>query len=69
MKVIQVSGKRKRAVARAYLREGKGQIRFNTLTLEGVSPELAKMMILEPVMLAGDLAKNVDIDVRVHGGG
>ncbi len=69
MKVLQVSGKRKRAVARARLKDGKGVIRLNTLALDGVSPELVKLMIMEPVMLAGDLAKNVDIDVRVHGGG
>lgn len=69
MKVVQVSGKRKRAVARARLKEGKGVIRLNTQVLEGVNPELAKLLILEPVMLAGDLAKNVDIDIRVHGGG
>lgn len=69
MKVVQVSGKRKRAVARARLKEGKGIIRLNTLALSGVTPDLAKLMIMEPVMLAGDFAKNVDIDISVHGGG
>lgn len=69
MKVVQVSGKRKRAVARARLREGKGVVRMNLLTLDGVTPELAKLMIMEPLVLAGDLAKGVDIDVRVQGGG
>ncbi|HIH15453.1 MAG TPA: 30S ribosomal protein S9 [Nanoarchaeota archaeon] len=69
MKVVQVSGKRKRAVARARLKEGKGIIRFNALQLDGVSPELARLMIMEPLILAGDLAKSVDIDVRVQGGG
>ncbi len=69
MKIVQVSGKRKRAVARARLKEGKGIIRVNSLTLEGFTPELAKLMIMEPIMLAGDLAKGVDIDVRVQGGG
>ncbi|KHO52188.1 MAG: small subunit ribosomal protein S9 [archaeon GW2011_AR17] len=68
MKVVQVSGKRKRAVARARLKEGKGIIRFNALQLDGVSPELARLMIMEPLILAGDLAKSVDIDVRVQGG-
>ncbi|MDP3728537.1 MAG: 30S ribosomal protein S9 [bacterium] len=69
MKIIQVSGKRKRAVARARLKEGKGVIRLNSLNLDGMTPELAKLMIMEPIILAGDLAKGVDIDVRVQGGG
>ena len=69
MKVVQVSGKRKRAIARARLREGKGVIRFNSLALEGVSPQLAKLMIMEPLVLAGDVAKHVDIDIHVQGGG
>ena len=69
MKVVQVSGKRKRAVARARLKEGKGVVRLNSLVLEGVTPHLAKLMIMEPLVLAGDAAKGVDIDIHVQGGG
>ncbi|MSR86220.1 30S ribosomal protein S9 [Candidatus Woesearchaeota archaeon] len=69
MKVVQVSGKRKRAVARARLKEGKGVVRINALTLEGVTPQLAKLMIMEPLVLAGDLSKSVDIEIHVQGGG
>ena len=69
MKVVQVSGKRKRAVARARLKEGKGVVRVNALTLEGFTPQLAKLMIMEPLVLAGDVAKGVDIDIIVQGGG
>ncbi len=69
MKVVQVSGKRKRAVARARLKEGKGVVRVNALTLEGVTPQLAKLMIMEPLVLAGDLCKSVDIEIHVQGGG
>ncbi len=69
MKVIQVSGKRKRAVARARLKEGKGIVRLNSLNLEGFTPQLAKLLIMEPILLAGDLAKNVDIDIQIQGGG
>ncbi|HLD15227.1 MAG TPA: 30S ribosomal protein S9 [Candidatus Nanoarchaeia archaeon] len=68
-KIIQTSGKRKRAVARATLREGKGIIRINSLKLEAYSPEIAKMMIQEPLMLAAELSKKVDIRVDVFGGG
>src|SRR3989338_11296903 len=69
MKVVQVSGKRKRAVARARLKEGKGVVRVNALALEGFTPQLAKLMIMEPLVLAGDLSKSVDIEIHVQGGG
>ena len=69
MKVVQVSGKRKRAVARARLKEGKGVVRLNSLVLESVTPQLAKLMIMEPIVLAGDAAKNIDIEIHVQGGG
>lgn len=69
MKAVNVSGKRKRAVARASLKQGKGNIRINSLSLESYTPELAKMMIMEPLILAGDSIKNVDIDITVFGGG
>jgi len=69
MKVANVSGKRKRAIARASVKEGKGVVRINSLVLESYSPQLAKMMVKEPLILADDLAKNVDIDITVRGGG
>lgn len=69
MKVVHVSGKRKRAIARATLREGKGVIRINSQLLGVYSTPLARMKIQEPLILAGDLANKVNIDVRVNGGG
>lgn len=69
MKLVHVSGKRKRAVARARLKEGKGSIRINSLALASYTPSLARLMIEEPLLLAGDLAKGVDIEVHVQGGG
>lgn len=69
MKTVNVSGKRKRAVARASLKDGKGVIRINSLTLDSYTPEMAKMMIMESLILAGDAAKNVDIEIDVYGGG
>ena len=69
MKVVHVSGKRKRAIARATVREGKGIVRVNTKLLSVFNPPLARMRIQEPLILAGDLANKVDIDVVVRGGG
>ncbi len=69
MKIIQTSGKRKTAVARATLKEGTGRIRINKNALEIIEPEMAKMKLMEPIMLAEDVASKVDIDVNVEGGG
>jgi small subunit ribosomal protein S9 len=67
--MIQTSGKRKTAVARATVKEGKGRVRINKKPLEIIEPELAKMKIMEPIILAGEIAKKVDIRVDVKGGG
>ncbi len=69
MKIIHVSGKRKKAIARATLREGKGIIKINNYLLDNYSPEMYKMKIMEPMMLAEDTAKKVNISIRVKGGG
>jgi small subunit ribosomal protein S9 len=69
MKVIQAIGKRKKSVARATIKSGKGVIRVNSLNLEAYEPELARQIIKEPVILAGDRISGVDISVNVQGGG
>ena len=69
MKVINVSGKRKNAIARARLREGSGKIRINEKPVDLVEPIVARMRLKEPVILAGNDADKVDIDVNVAGGG
>ncbi len=69
MELIQTSGKRKTAIARATIRRGKGRIRINKTPLEILEPESSKMKILEPLIMAGPVADIVDIDVNVSGGG
>ena len=69
MKTIITSGKRKRAIARAKLSEGSGQVRVNSFLLDNYEPEIYKLKIQEPLILAGDVAKKVNISVRVQGGG
>jgi len=68
-KVIHTSGKRKTAIARGKFRAGQGRVRINKSPVELYDPELAKLKIKEPLTLAGDLLNDVDIDVRVIGGG
>lgn len=63
------TGKRKKATARATPSKGTGRVRINSVPLALYEPELYRMRLQEPLMLAGELAKQVDIDVTVHGGG
>jgi len=67
--VVNESGKRKTAVARATIRNGKGRVRINAVPVEVVSPEVARDKIMEPLILSGDVWKDLDIDVNVEGGG
>ena len=69
MKAIHKSGKRKTSIAKATLLDGKGVIRINSSLLENHSPEIAKMKIMEPLILAGDQVKKFNINVNVNGGG
>ncbi|HLD49411.1 MAG TPA: 30S ribosomal protein S9 [archaeon] len=68
-RIVVVIGKRKKAVARAVAREGSGRIRINAVPIEMFKPRYVQMRIKEAVMLAGDAAGTVDIDVNVKGGG
>jgi small subunit ribosomal protein S9 len=69
MKQIHASGKRKRAIARATLKEGTGKVRINNVLIDLYQPSMYRMKIREPLLIAGDLIKGNDIDVNVNGGG
>jgi small subunit ribosomal protein S9 len=68
-KVVNTSGKRKTAVARATVVKGKGLVRINNIPIELHQPDIARWKIMEPITLAGDVANTVNIDVNVKGGG
>ena len=68
-KVIHCSGKRKRAIAKATLHVGKGRVRVNKIMLDVYQPKLYRMKIMEPLILAGDIANKIDVDITVNGGG
>ncbi|AGK60649.1 SSU ribosomal protein S9P [Archaeoglobus sulfaticallidus PM70-1] len=69
MKILVTSGKRKSAVARATIRPGKGRVRINKIPIELITPEMARNIIMEPLIMAKELANKVDIDVNTNGGG
>ncbi len=68
-KIIQTSGARKRAVARATLKKGSGIIRINSVPLGNYSTRYARLKVREPLILAGEVSNHVDIKVHVLGGG
>ncbi|KON29800.1 30S ribosomal protein S9 [miscellaneous Crenarchaeota group archaeon SMTZ1-55] len=67
--IVLESGKRKTAIARATVRSGKGRVRINKVPIEIVAPEVARMKIMEPLLLLDEHRNEVDIDVKVTGGG
>jgi small subunit ribosomal protein S9 len=69
MKIIHSSGKKKTAIARATLKNGSGIVRINKVLLDVYEPGLARLKIQEPLVIAGDLGKVMDIEVTVKGGG
>ncbi|HII46079.1 30S ribosomal protein S9 [Pyrobaculum aerophilum] len=68
-RVVISVGKKKTAVARAIIKPGIGRVRINGYPLELWPIEMARIKMSEPLILAGELAKKVDIDVNVSGGG
>jgi len=69
VRVVVSTGKRKTSLAKATLRDGAGRVRINGMPLEVHQPELARMRIMEPLIIFGEGWKRYDIKVRVQGGG
>ena len=67
--VTNTSGKKKTAIARATVSEGKGRVRINSKPVELVDPEISRLKMLEPFRIVDDIRDDVDIDVDVSGGG
>ncbi len=69
MKVVVSAGKRKTSIAKATIKEGSGKIRINSFPLDVYQPKIARMKIMEPLLIAKDYIQNLDIRIRVSGGG
>ncbi len=63
------SGARKTARATAAIHAGAGKIRLNGTPLELWQPEVARLHLMGPVMVVGELREKYDLDVKVAGGG
>ncbi len=68
-KILHTAGKRKTAIARATLKPGSGRVRVNSILLDHYGTKISRMKLQEPIIIAGDTAVNLDIDVNVSGGG
>jgi small subunit ribosomal protein S9 len=69
-KLVIAIGKRKTAIARAIIRSGGGIVRVNGAPVELIPIEIARLKVMEPLLLLGEKVRNsVDIDIRVSGGG
>jgi small subunit ribosomal protein S9 len=68
-KPVLATGKRKTAKARVTVEEGKGRVRINNVPVQYHEPLMAREMIMEPILIAGDVANKVDISIEVAGGG
>lgn len=68
-KIVVASGKRKSAVAKAVVRAGTGRVTVNNKLLDYHEPMIARMRLQEPLLLAGDSAAKVDIEISAKGGG
>ena len=69
VKVVNTSGKRKTAIARATLRTGKGIVRVNSVPLDIYGNELARLKISEPLLMVPHALDGIDVAIDVNGGG
>jgi len=68
-KIVNTSGKRKTAIARATLRPGNGIVRINSVPLDIYPNEMVRLKIAEPLLLIPNSIEGIDVAIDVHGGG
>ena len=68
-KIVNTSGKRKTAIARATLRPGSGIVRINSVPLDIYPNEMVRLKIAEPLLLIPNVLEGIDAAIDVHGGG
>jgi small subunit ribosomal protein S16e len=67
---VQVFGRKRSAVAVAYCKKGKGQVKINGCPIELIEPEGLRYKVYEPILILGkEKFEDVDIRIRCKGGG
>lgn len=66
---MTVKSKKKSAIARAVIYKGNGTIKVNRMNVNVYARGYIKELLFEPIRLAGEAAKEYNIDVSVSGSG
>ena len=69
MEVIKTIGRRKTAVARAYLSSGKGEIKVNNRDFKEYFPSEVLQIIVKQPLVTTEQNDNFNISIKVFGGG
>jgi len=69
MQVINATGRRKSAVARVYLQDGKGNITINGKDLKDYFPSVLLQYVVKQPLEVLNLLGNYDIKANLDGGG
>ena len=69
MQVYNATGRRKSAVARVYLLEGKGNITINGKDIKDYFPSVLMQYVVKQPLEVLNLLGNYDVKVNVDGGG
>ena len=69
MEVINAIGRRKEAVARIYMSEGKGQITINKRDISNYFPAATLQYIVKQPLNVIGVVDNYDIKINLNGGG
>ena len=69
MEVTNATGRRKKAVARVYLSEGKGEVTINKKDYKVFFPTSVLQGKVQQAFAATETLKNYDVKVNVAGGG
>ena len=67
--LTQTTGRRKRAVARARLRQGTGQVTINGRAFDVYFPTATQRMVVSEPLRVAEVAEAYDIEASIHGGG
>ena len=69
MEIVNAIGRRKSAVARIYLKEGKGKITINDREFQDYFPLQQLQYIIQQPLNVAEIADKYDIKVNLQGGG
>lgn len=67
--IAMATGRRKTAIARVYIRPGKGELKVNKKDIESYFPTAEQVQMAKKPILIADAANKYDVTITVCGGG